>query len=76
MHVATNSITCYLPCTWTSPLSVEEKSFSMEHWEDMAVPPNTCLLYVDTAQQYKCTVDGQSITFNLQGTIHSYKLEL
>ena len=47
----------------------------MENWEDVAVPPNTCLLYVDTAQQYKCTVDGKSVTFNLQGTIHSYKFE-
>ena len=56
----------------------EKKSSTMENWENVAVPPNTCLLYVDTAQQYKCTVDGKTVTFNLQGIIHilySYKFE-
>ena len=43
----------------------QKKSCTMEEWEDMAVPPNTCLLYVDTAQQYRCTVEEKSVAFNL-----------
>jgi len=73
-------ITLEKPCMWPPvPLLVispshgqisykwEKKSSSNMDWEDMAIPPFTCLLYVDTAQQYKCTVDGESVIFNVQG---------
>ena len=72
------------PCMWPPiPLLVisprhgqvhyqwEKKSCTMVEWENVAVPPTTCLLYVDTAQQYRCTVEGESITFNVQGTLYS-----
>ena len=49
----------------------EKKCSTMVEWENVAVPPTTCLLYVDTAQQYRCTVEGESVTFNLQGTIYT-----
>ena len=50
MHVATDSIVSHLPWPWTSSLPIQwQNSCTMEEWEDMAVPPNTCLLYVDTA---------------------------
>ena len=70
------------PCMWQPiPLLVissahgqvsykwEKKSLD---WEDIAVPPFTCPLYVDTAQQYKCTVDGESFIFNVQGILCVY----
>jgi len=64
IYVATNTFISDVHCWW-------EKSCSMAEWENVAVPPTICLPYVDTAQQYRCTVDGESVTLNLQGTTYT-----
>ena len=53
-------------------LDWEDTAVPSLDWEDTAVPSFTCLLYVDTAQQYKCTVDGESVIFNVQGILCVY----
>ena len=45
----------------------EKRSKETDEWEKSDVPTHTCLLYVDTAKQYRCTFDGTSIVFNVQG---------
>lgn len=36
-------------------------------WTKIDVPSHTCLLYVDVAGEYKCTVESISINFHVQG---------
>ena len=45
----------------------ERKGFYAEKWESIKVPPYTSILYVDTAMEYKCTVDDTSVVFKVQG---------
>ena len=55
----------------------ERKGFYAEKWESIKVPPYTSILYVDTAMEYKCTVDDTSVVFKVQGQIvHCDKLML
>ena len=43
-----------------------------EKWESINVPPYTAILYIDTAMQYRCTVDDTSVVINVQGKWHMY----
>jgi len=45
----------------------EYKNLYYDKWTDMKVPPYTCLLYADTPRKYRCTVDGESIIFDVKG---------
>lgn len=45
----------------------EKKRQWMDDWNLMKVPSYTCLVYVDTAAQYRCTVDSNTIEFNVKG---------
>ena len=36
-------------------------------WKTIEVPPWTCLLYVNNATQYRCTVETSFITFDVKG---------
>ena len=39
----------------------------MGDWETINVPPWTCLLYVTSANQYRCTVEASSVLFDVKG---------
>lgn len=69
------------PCMWPpTPLIVispnhghvlyawEKKKENTENWESVNVPSHTCILYIDTAMQYRCNVNGKSVLFNVQGS--------
>lgn len=43
-----------------------EKKETLE-WEAIDVPNNTCVLYVKSCGMYKCTVDGEVYSFEVQG---------
>lgn len=45
----------------------EKKRRWMDDWNLMKVPSYTCLMYVDTAAQYRCTVENKTIEFNVKG---------
>ena len=45
----------------------ECKSHYTEKWTKVEVPPYTCLLHVDTPCKYRCTVNEESITFDVKG---------
>ena len=51
--------------------SVEYKWEKKRQWMDdcnlMKVPSYTFLIYVDTAAQYRCTVESTTIEFNVKG---------
>ena len=36
-------------------------------WNLIEVPYYTCLLFVDTARNYRCTVEGKTILFSVKG---------
>lgn len=37
-------------------------------WKKIDVPSYTCLLYVDTTMQYRCSVDDKTVVFDVKGT--------
>lgn len=45
----------------------EYKYSYQDKWNIIKVPSYTCLLYVDTARKYRCTVDGKTILFDVKG---------
>ena len=51
----------------------ERKRLYMDGWDNIDVPPYTCLLYVDVARQYRCTVEGRSVVFNVQCELYTCK---
>jgi len=46
--------------------SHEEVNLYNDKWTVIEVPPYTCLLYADTTLKYRCTVDGESIIFDVK----------
>ena len=47
----------------------EQKTCLMGEWQTIKVPPWTCLLYVTSANQYRCTVGTSSILFDVKGCL-------
>ena len=47
----------------------EQKTHFMGDWQTIEVPPWTCLLYVTSANQYRCTVETSSILFDVKGCL-------
>ena len=45
----------------------EYKSIYVDKWNLIEVPWYTCLLFVDTARKYRCTVEGQMVVFDVKG---------
>lgn len=45
----------------------EWKHAYMTDWKAVDVPSWTCLLYIDTAGQYRCTVEDSTVLFHVQG---------
>ena len=46
----------------------EKKQPHDNSWKKIDVPSHTCLLYVDTTMQYRCSVDDKVVVFNVKGT--------
>ena len=47
----------------------EQKTCLMGDWQKIEVPPWTCLLYVTSANQYRCTVETSSVLFDVKGCL-------
>ena len=43
----------------------ERKRLYIDGWDNIDVSPYACLLYVDEARQYRYTVEGRSVVFNV-----------
>lgn len=46
-----------------------EKKYPHDNsWKKIDAPSYTCLLYVDTTMQYRCSVNDKTVVFNVKGT--------
>ena len=45
----------------------KRKGSCAEKWESIKIPTYTSTLYVDTAMEYKCSVDDTRVMFKVQG---------
>lgn len=49
---------------------VTEQRFSdVDNWKTFDVPLWTCLLYVEYARQYRCTVEDKCVVFHVKGIL-------
>ena len=44
----------------------EKKQLHDNNWKKIDVPSYTCLLYVDTTMQYRCSVNDKIVVFNVK----------
>lgn len=55
----------------------EQRFSDLDEWKIFDVPLWTCLLYVECARQYRCTVEDKCVVFHVKGILmeHAYRLK-